>query len=92
MAIHANLGPSFPGSHTLIQLVNKDGDCYINSILQALYNLRPTQNYCWACQQVFESDGLTERAEQSLFGFLCASMSNPFELHKTKFGLNRTMS
>jgi hypothetical protein len=67
--IHASLGWSFPESHTLIQLVNKDGDCFINSILQALYNLGPVQEYIWKCQDVFERDNLTWRTEQSVFGF-----------------------
>jgi uncharacterized UBP type Zn finger protein len=69
MAIHDGLGSSFPGSHTFIQLVNKDGDCYINSVLQSLYNLRAIEDHCWTCQRQFDSRGLTNRAEQSLFGF-----------------------
>jgi ubiquitin C-terminal hydrolase len=67
--IHAALGDSFPANQTIIQLVSKDGDCYINSVLQSLYNLRPVQDYIWNCQNVFEREQLIWRAEESPFGF-----------------------
>jgi hypothetical protein len=66
--IHAALG-WLPDSHTLIQLANQNGNCYVNSILQALYNLIPVQAHIWHCQSIFEAANLTERAEQSHFGF-----------------------
>jgi ubiquitin C-terminal hydrolase len=67
--IHSALGGALPDSHTLIQLANKDGDCYVNSVLQALYNLGPVQAHIWGCQLLFEREALTVRAEQSHFGF-----------------------
>jgi uncharacterized UBP type Zn finger protein len=67
--IHRSLGGALPDSHTVIQLVNKDGDCYINSILQSLFALLPVQRHLIACQSTFQKENLTGRAEQSVFGY-----------------------
>lgn len=63
--IHAQLGPEFPAEHTFIQLQNKDGTCFINSVLQALFNLPPVQKFCEDCHAALAKHNLFETAENS---------------------------
>jgi ubiquitin C-terminal hydrolase len=66
MTIHAGV----PEQQTLIKLTNVNGTCYINSILQCLYNIPRVKDYCWRCEEVFEGRPEAKTlAERYLFGF-----------------------
>ncbi|OHT10667.1 Clan CA, family C19, ubiquitin hydrolase-like cysteine peptidase [Tritrichomonas foetus] len=67
MSIHERLG-NFPGDHTIIQLANSNGTCYINSILQSMFNLPSIIQYLEEVEEKLVQLNLKEENEQSLFG------------------------
>lgn len=66
MSIHERLGYGFPWEHTIIQLVNMNSTCYINSVLQSLFNLPSIQNYLEDVSKKISE--LNMNIESTLFG------------------------
>lgn len=66
MSIHERLGYNFPSDHTIIQLVNMNSTCYINSVLQSIYNLPSIQNYLENVSRIINE--LNISIEHTLFG------------------------
>jgi ubiquitin C-terminal hydrolase len=54
MALHAGIGPSFPVDRTLIQLVNINGTCFINSVLQILYNIPAIEDWIRVTEEAIQ--------------------------------------
>jgi ubiquitin C-terminal hydrolase len=68
MSLHDQIGPSFPAERTLIRLVNIDGTCFINSVLQLLYNIQAVEDWINRCESTLQLYELKEKAEASVFG------------------------
>lgn len=66
MSIHERLGYGFPQEHTIIQLVNLNSTCYINSVLQSLFNLPSIQNYLEQVSKIVND--LNYSIDYTLFG------------------------
>ena len=66
MSIHERLGYNFPHDHTIIQLVNINSSCYINSVLQSLFNLPSIQKYLEFVSQKINEHNIS--IEHTLFG------------------------
>lgn len=66
MSIHERLGYNFPQEHTIIQLVNMNSTCYINSVLQSLFNIPSIQNYLEDVSRITKEVDIS--IEQTLFG------------------------
>lgn len=66
MSIHERLGYNFPHDHTIIQLVNINSSCYINSVLQSLFNLPSIQKYLEFVSQKINEHNIS--IEDTLFG------------------------
>lgn len=54
------LGNDFPNGHTFFGFSNQENNCYVNSILQALFNLDPIINYCRRFQELLDQYDFSE--------------------------------
>lgn len=63
MSIHENMGPAVPYEYTFIRLANMGGTCYINSVLQSLYNTDMVANFCWLYDDAIKKHGLEKLVE-----------------------------
>ncbi|OHT06787.1 Clan CA, family C19, ubiquitin hydrolase-like cysteine peptidase [Tritrichomonas foetus] len=69
MSIHDSCGKEFPHDHTFIQLVNKGGTCYINSVLQSLFNIPSIMNFIWEYYHIVNDLSLLNEGEKYPLGF-----------------------
>lgn len=67
--IHEQLGPDFPHDHTFIPLINIDGSCYINCIVQSLINIPRVQEWITNYDQIVDSRGLKGKSEMYPLGY-----------------------
>ena len=67
MSIHERLG-NFPSEYTFIQLANRNSSCFINSILQSLYNIDYIAEYLKKTEKILWDNGVKDENESTIFG------------------------
>jgi hypothetical protein len=68
MSLHERIGPSFPAMRTLIQLANPHSNCFVNCVLQILYNTPAIEDWIRTSDSIISSRGLRERSESMIIG------------------------
>lgn len=67
MSIHERLGYNFPHEHTIIQLANTNCTCYINSVLQSLFNVPKIQQYLEDVERILNEKNAKDIFSGTLF-------------------------